>query len=225
MEFHFLSKHLHGDIIKLSKTMKIVIATQNPGKLVEIKALLADLNFEISDSREAGYNKEIIEDGKTFSENALIKARTIAKALNLVAIGDDSGICLDDLNGQPGVYSSRWGGNNLNREKLAKFTLKKLEFIPGATRKASFISVIALVDPTGKEEIFEGRVDGKISLKLCGQPRPQLAYDSIFIPDGYAKTFAEMTDEEKNQISHRGIALKKFKEFIIKSYENNKSGL
>jgi len=204
---------------------KLVIASQNRGKLQEINDLLADLKIEVLSSKNAGYLKEIIENGSTFTENALIKARTVARATNLPVIADDSGICLKDLSDQPGIFSARWGEKSFTEKELAQFTLNKLSAIPNATRSAYFITIIAYINSSGEEKIFEGRVDGHIAFIPTGIARPNLAYDLIFIPNGYAKTFAEMTDDKKNQISHRGIALNKFKEFIINSYENNKSGL
>jgi len=195
--------------------MKIVFATKNQGKLKEIRAILKDLKIEVLSSDAAGVTKEIIEDKKTLKENALKKARLVAKATGFFALADDSGIFIKKLNGAPGIKSARWAGENAKDSDLVKLTLKKLNKVPANQRQAYFATIAALAAPTGQTRTFTGKVFGTISLAPKGRPRKKLPYDLIFIPQGYKKTFAEMTNQQKNSLSHRGIAFKKLKKFLM----------
>jgi XTP/dITP diphosphohydrolase len=194
--------------------MKIIIATRNAGKIKEIKELLLGLKIEIIGATEFGISREIREDGKTFEENALIKARQIANWTGLPALADDSGIMIRALNGKPGVFSARWAGPGATDDDLVRHTLKKMEKIPRTKRQASFYAAVALVLPTGQEWLFTGEVKGRIGLEAKGRPRPGLAYDAIFIPAGFSQTFGEMNDAQKNRLSHRAQALGKLKVFL-----------
>lgn len=190
--------------------MKIVFATQNKGKVKEMKALLD--SFDVVSAGEVGIFEDVVEDGKTFSENAMKKARFVAKESGQWSVADDSGLCIDALDGQPGIFSARWAGEN----DLVEFTLDKMKNVPEGKRGAYFESSVALVSPKGKECLFSGKVPGRISQKPKGVLRPKLPYDLIFIPEGYEQTFSEMTDEEKNKLSHRGKAFAKLKDFLHK---------
>jgi XTP/dITP diphosphohydrolase len=194
--------------------MRLIFATHNPGKLQEMKSLFAGLSFEIESAREAGVLTEVIEDGVTFSENALKKARSIAKDTNALSVADDSGICIDALHGDPGVYTARWAGEGASDEQLIQHTLEQMRSVPEGQRSASFVCVAALVSPDGREWTFEGRVNGQLTLEPIGISRPKLPYDSIFIPEGEHRTFAQMTEDEKHGMSHRGRAMRQVKAFL-----------
>ena len=193
--------------------MKIIFATHNQGKLKEMKELL--FGFEVMGAEEAGIFEDVIEDGRTFVENALKKARFVAQKTGELAVADDSGICIEALDGAPGIMTARWAGEDATDDDKISLTLKKMKNISENNRSAYFQSVVALVSPDNREWIFEGRVDGKIANKKRGQSRPYLPYDLIFIPNGYTETFAEMSDEKKNKLSHRSAAFKKLKEFLV----------
>jgi XTP/dITP diphosphohydrolase len=204
--------------------MKLIFATKNQGKVKEFKELLDDPKLEIISLAEAGISDEIVEDGKTFAENALKKAKFVAEKTGEWTIADDSGLCIDALDGQPGINSARWGDGEITHDRLFEYALNQMIDVPAGKRGAHFESVIALVSPSGQEWTFEGRVDGEILEQAKGEPRPGLPYDLIFAPAGYETTFAEMTDEEKNALSHRGLAVKKLKQFIkLKNLYENKS--
>ena len=189
--------------------MKLVFATQNEGKVREMRLLLADTGIEVLSAREAGVTEDPIEDGVTFEENALIKARFVAERTQEWAVADDSGICIDALGGKPGVHSARW-----TKDHVAA-TLQALEGVNQVKRGAEFKSAAALVAPDGRSWTFRGEVRGGIALAPRGIPRPKLPYDVIFIPDGGGdRTFAEMTEQEKNGLSHRGRAFEKLRSFI-----------
>lgn len=195
--------------------MKIVFATQNKGKLIEMKVLLSD--WEVISASEAGVSEEIVEDGKTFIDNSLKKARYVAERTNEWAVADDSGLCIKALDGAPGVYSARWAGENADDMDLVNYTLAKMKNVLEPERQAWFESAVALVSPDGKEYVFSGRINGSIALAPAGKNRPKLPYDLIFRPTGEERTFAQMSDAEKNSMSHRGLAFKKLKEFLVKN--------
>ena len=182
--------------------MKLIIASNNQHKIYEIKKLLGSRFSEILSLREAGINHETVEDGKTFLENAFKKAREIAEISGCVALADDSGICVHALDGAPGIYSARFSGgtdednNNLLLEKLCG----------KADRGAHYTCAMSLVYPDGSEVSAEGYLYGEITEKPRGSAG--FGYDPLFVPVGEKRTVAEMTDEEKNQISHRANALK-----------------
>lgn len=190
--------------------MKIIAATSNKGKIREIKKIFSE--FDIISMKEAGLNIEIEENGKTFEENALIKARTVTKLTNSIALSDDSGLCVDALSGAPGIYSARYAGENATDEERVKKLLSVLE--NEENRCAKFVSAVALVYPDGKELTAIGEVFGKISYSPSGENG--FGYDPIFISDELGKTFADATDDEKNSISHRKRALSNLYEKMIK---------
>jgi len=191
--------------------MKLVFATHNQGKLKEMRDLLSDLSIEVVSADEAGVYEDVIEDGTTFKANALKKARFVGEQTGEWAVADDSGICIDALDGEPGVYSARWAGD---RASVIDHTLAKMKKVPVKNRGAHFVSTLALFSPDGLYWIFEGQVSGHITLEPRGKNRPGLPYDLIFVPEGYDKTFAEMSDEQKNSLSHRGNAFAKLKIFL-----------
>lgn len=190
--------------------MKIIAATNNSHKLEEIRAILKDKGIEVKSLADAGLDIEIEENGETFVENALIKAREVLRLTGEAAIADDSGLEVDALNGQPGVKSARYSGetgtdkDSKNNEKLKK----AMKDIRSDKRGARFCSAIAAVFPDGKETIAEGYVYGKIGYVEKGDHG--FGYDPLFIVEGYGKTMAELDSSEKNKISHRANALKEF---------------
>ncbi|OGO77640.1 MAG: non-canonical purine NTP pyrophosphatase, RdgB/HAM1 family [Clostridiales bacterium GWB2_37_7] len=190
--------------------MKMLAATNNKHKLEEISAILNKLNIEVISMQQAGIDLEVDETGKTFIDNALIKAREIARLTDMPVISDDSGLEVFALNNQPGVKSARYSGvdgdqkDMKNNEKL----LKNLIDVPLEQRGARFCSVIAAVFPDGNEITAEGYVYGKIGYQAKGNNG--FGYDPLFIVDGYDKTMAEIGSETKNMISHRANALKSF---------------
>ena len=194
--------------------MKLIFATHNIGKLKEMRSILSGLDIEVLSAEEAGINDEVAEDGKTLEDNALKKARFVAEKSGFWSIADDTGLFIEALEGQPGVYSARWAGENSSDKQKVDKVLGEMKNVPPGKRQAYFESVVALVSPKGEEKVFSGKINGMISQSPRGQSRPKLPYDDIFIPEGYNRTFAEMSDEEKNNLSHRGQAFKKLKEFL-----------
>ena len=183
--------------------MKLIIASNNKHKIYEIKKILGDRFSEILSLCEAGIDHETVEDGATFMENALKKAREIAEISGCPALADDSGICAHALDGAPGVYSARFSGvhgNDIENNKLLLEMLREKE-----DKSAHYTAAIALVYPDGKEITAEGYMYGTITEDWRGDRG--FGYDPIFVPDGDTRTVAELTDEEKNAISHRGNAL------------------
>lgn len=179
---------------------KLVAATTNAGKLKDLRAILTD--FEIVSAADVGFCDDVEETGKTFMENALLKARTVCRATGLPALADDSGLCVDALNGAPGIYSARYSGQGVmaNRQLL----LKNLQ---GQTNRAAhFHCAVALVYPDGREYTAEGETHGVITTEERGQGG--FGYDCLFFSHDLGKTFGSATHEEKNAVSHRGRALK-----------------
>lgn len=186
--------------------MKLIIASNNAHKIYEIKKILSGKFDEIISLREAGISHETVEDGKTFVENALKKAREIAEISGCPALADDSGITAHALGDEPGIYSARYAsldGENADDEANNALLLKKLS--DKEDKSAHYTAAIALVYPDGREVTAEGYMYGKIITERRGDRG--FGYDPIFVPDGETRTVAEMTDEEKNAISHRAKGL------------------
>lgn len=187
--------------------MEIVFATNNQNKLLEVRALVGS-EIQIKSLTEIGCEEEIPETGVTFQENASQKSHFILNHYHLPCFADDSGLLVEALGGEPGVYSARYSGSRDMNENI-DFLLKKLKGVPN--REAYFITLISLLID-GKELFFEGRIAGEITTERRGENG--FGYDPVFVPKGYSKTFAEMSDQEKNEISHRGIAVKKLVTFL-----------
>jgi len=194
--------------------MKLIFATHNAGKVKEMKALLADLNINVLSAEEVGVFEDVIEDGDTFEQNALKKAVFVSQKTGEFAVGEDSGICIDALDGKPGILSARWAGENASDEDIIKHTIKQVKDIDDEKLTARFMATLVLSAPDGRQWVFDGVDEGKVIKKSRGEMRKGLPYDVIFVPNGHKRTFAEMTDEEKNSLSHRGIAFRKLKEFL-----------
>ena len=193
---------------------QILIASNNQGKIREIKAILQDLPIEVLSIADfpALADFEVEETGQTFSENALLKARSYASVTDLPTIGDDSGLEVKALDGFPGVHSNRWFEGSTEERNQA--LLAKLE--TATDRSARFVGVVAFFDPqTETTKTFEGVVEGEIAMSPRGDKMVGFGYDPIFIPKGYQQTFSELGAEKKNQISHRRQALFKLSQFFL----------
>ena len=188
--------------------MELVFASSNQNKIIEIQKLIGN-KIKLLGLKDINCTEEIAETGKTFHENALIKARYIFEKYKLNCFGDDSGLEVEALHNEPGVYSARYAGEPKNDANNTQKLLKELT--SKASRNACFKTVIALVID-GKEQFFEGTIRGQIALEPIGNGG--FGYDPIFIPEGYDRTFAQMTLEEKNTISHRAIATKKLVTYL-----------
>jgi len=196
--------------------MKLVFATHNKGKLLEMKQILGDIGIVVLSAEEAGVHDEPVEDGATFEINALKKALETGKATHEWAVADDSGLCIKALGGEPGVFSKRWAGEGADDAKIIEYTFQKIKNIPEGEREAWFESAVALVSPSGDYWLFNGIVSGKLSQSPRGRHLPGLPYDVFFIPEGEERTFGEMTGAEKNALSHRGRAFQELKQFLAK---------
>ena len=188
---------------------RIVFATGNEGKMREVRLILADLGMEILSMKEAGADPDIVEDGKTFGENAEIKARAVWEQTGGIVLADDSGLVIDWLNGEPGVYSARYMGEDTSYEIKNQALIDRLAWVEGADRSARFVCNIAAVLPDGQVVHTEETMEGRIAEKPAGHEG--FGYDPILYLPEFGKTSAEITIEEKNRISHRGKALEAMK--------------
>jgi XTP/dITP diphosphohydrolase len=195
----------------------LLIATHNQGKVVEFGQMLEGLNIELKSAADFDL-AEPEETENTFTGNALLKARAACKTTGLPSLADDSGLCVDALDGAPGIYSARWGETPNGRDfnMAMQRVHDELKGIDG-TQTAHFIAVLALVYPDGqgniKQEVFEGKFEGHLCWPMRGEKGH--GYDPIFIPEGYDMTCAEMEPTQKNKISHRAIAVEKFKNYFL----------
>jgi XTP/dITP diphosphohydrolase len=201
------------------KVNKIVFATGNANKMNEIRMIMSDLDVEIKSMKEENIDIDIVEDGTTFEENATIKARAIARELkkrgeNAVVLADDSGLEIDYLNKEPGIYSARYMGEDTSYRIKNANLIGRLEGVPDQKRTARFVCAIAAVFPDGSEAIKRGTIEGRIGYEEKGENG--FGYDPIFYLPEYKMYSAELDPEEKNRISHRGKALEAMKE-ILKS--------
>ena len=187
--------------------MKLVLASKNQKKLVEMNDILSHLGIEVCSEAEAGVDLEVEETGTTFEENAALKAKAVMEASGLPAIADDSGLCVNALGGGPGVYSARYGGEGLTDQDRYQLVLKALS--GQLDRSAQFVSAICCAFPGGDMVTARGECPGLITYAPRGEDG--FGYDPVFLVPEKRKTFAQMSAEEKNAISHRGVALQKFK--------------
>ncbi|MDI7260634.1 MAG: XTP/dITP diphosphatase [Thermodesulfobacteriota bacterium] len=192
----------------------MIVATRNEGKVREIRRALKGLGLRIHALNKFQNVPEVKEDGKSFSENALKKARFYSRRFGKLAVADDSGLEVDVLNGSPGIYSARYAGKRASDKENRKKLLIEMENIPISKRRAGFRCVLAMVSPEGREAVVEGSCRGRIGLKEVG--RRGFGYDPLFILFRYGKTMAQLTLEEKNRASHRGRALRKLRKIIPK---------
>lgn len=200
---------------------KIIFATGNENKMVEVCMILADCGYEIVSMKEAGIRPDIVEDGSTFEENAMIKAKAISQtkeAEGCIVLADDSGLEIDYLDGAPGIYSARWQGEDTPYSIKNQIILDKLADVPDAERTARFVCAIAMVLPCGAACTKRGVIEGRIAHEPAGENG--FGYDPIFYLPWYKQTTAELAPEDKNKISHRGRALEKVREVLISLEED-----
>lgn len=198
---------------------KIIFATGNKNKMTEIKMILSDLGAEILSQKEAGIEADVVEDGTTFEENALIKAAAIAEIArkmpeykNTVVLADDSGLEIDYLNKEPGIYSARYMGEDTSYDIKNNELLRRLKGVPDEKRTARFVCAIAAAFPDGTSEVLRGTMEGIIGHEIKGNNG--FGYDPIFFLPGYQCTSAELPPEKKNELSHRGEGLRKMRRIL-----------
>lgn len=198
---------------------KIIFATGNKNKMTEIKMILSDLGAEILSQKEVGIEADVVEDGTTFEENALIKAVAIAEIArkmpeykNTVVLADDSGLEIDYLNKEPGIYSARYMGEDISYDIKNNELLRRLKGVPDEKRTARFVCAIAAAFPDGTSEVLRGTMEGIIGHEIKGNNG--FGYDPIFFLPGYQCTSAELPPEKKNELSHRGEGLRKMRRIL-----------
>jgi XTP/dITP diphosphohydrolase len=185
---------------------RVVLATRNRGKITELRRILAAYDIELAGLDDYPEIGDVVEDGESFTENALLKARTVAAATGVVAVADDSGLAVDALNGMPGILSARWAGTHGDDVANLELVLAQIADLPDSRRGAAFVCAAAAVSPDGRHVVVEEQVVGS----LIRQPRGSngFGYDPIFVPTGETRTTAELSAEEKDAISHRGKAFR-----------------
>lgn len=200
--------------------MKLILASNNAKKLKELKAILSDMDVEILSQREADCDFEVDETGTTFEVNAYLKAKAVFDATGEITVADDSGLMVDALGGEPGVYSARYapGGHDASDKDRYEYLLKKLDGV--SDRRAKFVTSICCLMPDGREIRTSGECHGVILTRPHGEGG--FGYDPVFMPDGYDESMAVLGTEIKNQISHRARALAKFKTELRKIYGTDK---
>lgn len=192
------------------KQKRIIFATGNAGKMREIRAILGDMGMEILSMKEAGIETDIVEDGKTFEENAIIKAKAIAEHTDDIVLADDSGLEIDYLNQEPGVYSARYMGEDTSYEIKNANLLERLEGVEKSERTARFVCAVAAVLPDGEVLVTRQAMEGYIGEEPAGENG--FGYDPIFYVEEYGCSTAQLSMEQKNELSHRGKALRAIKE-------------
>ena len=196
--------------------MKVVLASKNPHKLVEISKITEKFNIELILQSELGLDLDIEETGTTFEENSFIKAQAVMEATGLPALADDSGIAVDALNGEPGIYSARYGfDDTLDDRGRMMLLLRNTEQVPDGSRQAQFVCVITMVTPDGQVIQARGEAHGELLREPVGTGG--FGYDPIFYYPPLGKGFAELSAEEKNQVSHRGQALIRFNQKLTEA--------
>lgn len=193
---------------------RIIFATGNAGKMAEIKAILADLGIPVLSLKEAGITADIVEDGKSFEENADIKAKKIMELTGDVVLADDSGLEIDYLNGEPGIYSARYMGEDTSYDIKNRNLIERLEGVPEEERTARFVCAVSAAFPDGTMLRSRGTIEGIIGYEAKGENG--FGYDPIFFLPEYQCTTAQLSPEKKNELSHRGKALRIMKEELKK---------
>lgn len=191
---------------------KIIFATSNEGKMKEVRAILEDLGMEVLSMKEAGIHVDVVEDGTTFEENAVIKATGIQKVCGEIVLADDSGLEVDYLNKEPGIYSARYMGEDTSYKIKNQNIIDRLDGVEDEKRSARFVCAIAAAFPDGTIEVTRGTIEGRIGYEESGENG--FGYDPIFYVPEYECTTAQLSPEQKNKVSHRGKALREMKEII-----------
>lgn len=196
---------------------KVIFATSNEGKMKEVRAILEDLGMEVLSMKEAGIHVDVVEDGTTFEENAVIKATEIQKVCGEIVLADDSGLEVDYLNKEPGIYSARYMGEDTSYKIKNQNIIDRLDGVEDEKRTARFVCAIAAAFPDGTVEVTRGTIEGRIGYEESGENG--FGYDPIFYVPEYGCTTAQLSPEQKNEVSHRGKALRKMKEIMkLKKY-------
>lgn len=193
---------------------KIIFATGNQDKMKEIREILSDMDVEVVSMKEAGIHADIVEDGSTFEENAVIKAKTICKMTGEITLADDSGLEIDYLNKEPGIYSARYAGTDTSYDIKNSLLLSRMKGVPNKQRTARFVCAVAAVFPNGDKEVVRGTMEGCIGYEIAGANG--FGYDPIFFLPEYGCTSAELAPEKKNELSHRGEALRMMRQIMEK---------
>ena len=193
---------------------KIIFATGNEGKMKEIRRILADPQLEILSLKDAGIHADIDENGKSFEENAMIKAEAICKMTGEIVLADDSGLEIDYLNKEPGIYSARYAGTDTSYDIKNSLLLSRMKGVPDKQRTARFVCAVAAVFPNGDKEVVRGTMEGCIGYEIAGANG--FGYDPIFFLPEYGCTSAELAPEKKNELSHRGEALRMMRQIMEK---------
>ena len=203
----------------------IIFATGNKNKMIEIRMILADLGCKILSQKEAGIQADVVEDGQTFEENALIKATTIADIArkmpeykNAVVLADDSGLEIDALNKEPGIYSARYMGEDTSYDIKNQALIDRLEGVPDEKRTARFVCAIAAALPDGSTEVVRGTMEGRIGYEITGENG--FGYDPIFYLPQFGCSSVELEPEKKNELSHRGEGLRKMRKVLEEKLES-----
>lgn len=192
---------------------RIIFATKNNHKMKEIREILDDKGYEILSMTEAGIDIDVVEDGTTFEENALIKSRTIRDYVkDAIVLSDDSGLEVDYLGGKPGIYSARWQGEDTPYTIKNQTLLNMMEGVPEEERTARFVCALAAAFPDGTDKVVRGTIEGIVGYESAGENG--FGYDPIFFVPEYKCTTAEMTPEQKNEVSHRGKALRMIAQYL-----------
>lgn len=201
----------------MSKIEKIIFATGNKDKVREISQILDGIDLPVYSMKEAGINVDIVENGKSFEENSLIKARTVWEVSGGLVLADDSGLEVDALGGEPGIYSARYLGEDTSYRVKNQNIIDRLDGVEDEKRTARFVCAVAAVFPDGSEKVVRGVMEGRIGYSEAGENG--FGYDPIFILPKYGKTTSELPSEVKNEESHRGKALRAMRK-LIEEYEN-----
>jgi XTP/dITP diphosphohydrolase len=192
--------------------MEIILSTRNPSKALQIQELFKDTGIHVLTLDEAGIEGEGVEDGTTLEENAFKKAQyAFEHSENSWTMADDTGLYITALDGAPGIHAARWAGD-VSTDEITQYTLKKIE--GKEDRSAIFRTVVVVLSPEGEKFVFDGEVAGSLLEVPPVPPQPMMPYSPLFVPDGHVKCWSEMTTEEENRVSHRGIAFRKVHEFL-----------
>ena len=197
--------------------MKIILATKNKGKVADFEKLTEDMDIEVVSFLDENIDfPDVVEDGETFEENSVKKALEIAKYTGMITVSDDSGLCVEALNGAPGIYSARYSGENATDSKNIDKLLEEMKNIPQGERQAKFVSVVSIAKPDGTVQSFRGEVEGEIIFERKGTNG--FGYNPVFFSYELEKTFGEATMEERVTVSHRARAFRELKEKVLNKF-------
>ena len=196
--------------------MRLILSTQNPSKALQIQTLLNIPELEVITLAELDIHDDVEENGTTLEENAAAKALFAYEKIGGYCIGEDTGLYIDTLDGRPGIHAKRWAGENTTTEEIRDFTLEQLRNVPFEKRTATFKTVAVLMTPDGSRHVFNGEKAGHILETPRMECQPAMPYSALVQPLGESRTWVEMSTEEENAISHRGIAIRALRDFLLK---------